>query len=526
MRKVRWPRWAVALLVGVGVAACGAPSRVPRALARHSARAHGAPAAASAAPTRQATPDAGVATPAWGISDRGAADAVEGFALATDVLPGQPLGVAISVASPTAVTATVFRMGYYRGDDAGRVATLGPVHAAPQAPPRYVPATRTVTTDWHSTLTVDTTGYEPGAYLIRLRTAGGAQRFVPFTVRTPDDRGKIVLVDAVTTWQAYNAWGGRSLYHGPGGTSDFANRSYAVSFDRPYDNEGAGELLSYEVPAIALADKLAVQQGLPIAYATDLDLHADPHLLDGARAVVTLGHDEYWSSAMRAAVTAARDRGVNVAFLGANAVFRHIRLAPTSLGPDRLEIDYKRAAPDPLYGKDNAQVTVDWREPPDPRPESSLTGALYECNPVHGDLVVTDPTSWLYAGLATAGTRIRGIAGSEYDRVNPADPVPHPLEVLTHSPVTCRGHASFTDSVWYTTPAGAGVFDSGTSLWVSGLDTTCGTGCTTTPAGRAIVTAVTTRLLTAFAAGPAGAAHPARDNVAALHEFAGDPTAG
>jgi len=38
-------------------------------------------------------------------------------------------------------------------------------------------------------------------------------------------------------------------------------------------------------------------------------------------------------------VTAARDRGVNVAFFGANAVFRHIRLeaGPVADGADRAD---------------------------------------------------------------------------------------------------------------------------------------------------------------------------------------------
>ena len=45
--------------------------------------------------------------------------------------------------------------------------------------------------------------------------------------------------------------------------------------------------------------------------------------------MITLGHDEYWSTAMRAAATAARDRGANLAFLGGNEVYRHIRFAGT-----------------------------------------------------------------------------------------------------------------------------------------------------------------------------------------------------
>ncbi len=74
---------------------------------------------------------------------------------------------------------------------------------------------------------------------------------------------------------------------------------------------------------------------MPLAYETDNDLAAHPGLLNGARAVISLGHDEYYSASMRAALTAARDAGTNLAFLGANAMFRHIRLATSSLGLGR-----------------------------------------------------------------------------------------------------------------------------------------------------------------------------------------------
>src|ERR1035437_8136638 len=106
-------------------------------------------------------------------------------------------------------------------------------------------------------------------------------------------------------------------------------------------------------------------------------------------------------------VTAARDAGVNLAFLGANAMFRRTRLAATGVGPDRLVICYRTSyLEDPMYGKDNALVTNDWRQPPSPEPESSLTGTLYESNPTTADYVVATPDSWIFAGTGVAaGTR-------------------------------------------------------------------------------------------------------------------------
>src|SRR5438105_1496238 len=124
----------------------------------------------------------------------------------------------------------------------------------------------------------------------------GAQRFVPVTVRSATTAGKIVIKNGVETWQAYNTWGGYDLYHGPGGITDDSNRSLAVSLDRPYDASGAFMFLYHERKLIELAERL----GLPLAYVTGMDIDADPHLLDAASALFSLGHDEYWSPPERA----------------------------------------------------------------------------------------------------------------------------------------------------------------------------------------------------------------------------------
>src|SRR5258708_25176174 len=100
-----------------------------------------------------------------------------------------------------------------------------------------------------------------------------------------------------------------------------------------------------------------------------MDIDGDPRLLHGAAALFTPGHDEYWTPPERAHVTAARDAGTNIAFLGANTMFRRTRLASTRLGERRLVICYKTSyQQDPMYGKDNALVTSDWRGAPHPRP--------------------------------------------------------------------------------------------------------------------------------------------------------------
>ena len=455
--------------------------------------------------------------PHWWIKHVGPPDAIQGFTGQASVLPGEPVTLYVSTTARE-FRVNVLRMGWYGGYLARLVWRSGWLRGHKQKRHTVSGQTRTVSCDWHPALTMHTADWPEGTYLLRLDASSGAQRYVPLTVRSVGTAGKVVLKNAVTTWQAYNTWGGRDLYTGPGGYND---RSLAVSMDRPYDGKGADLFLVFERKLINLAERL----GLPLAYTTSMDLDHDPHALRDASALISMGHDEYWSPAERAHVTSARNAGVNVAFLGANAMFRRIRLAPTKLGPDRLVICYKTSyTQDPMYGKHNALVTSDWRELPDPRPESSLTGTLYESNPVTADYVVVSPRSWVFRGThARVGTSLRGLVGDEYDRVNPVYPVPKPIEILAHSPLTCRGVRSYSDTAYYTHAGGAGVFNTGTMRWVQSL---------APPYGRELAhqdgrftRKVTVNVLTAFARGPAAAKYPATDNLAAMHEWPGDPIA-
>jgi hypothetical protein len=447
----------------------------------------------------------------WQLRHRSVSGEVQGFASRTSVRRGEPVTLYVSTTAPSYVV-RAFRMGWYGGALGRLVWTSAPLPGRHQTAVRTVAATHTVSADWQPGPTLDTRSWPAGDYLLRLDAANGYQRFVPLAVRTASAAGKVVLVEAVTTWQAYSDWGGYTLYRGPGG--GYPRRARAVSFDRPYDDsssndrDGAGQFPHRELPAVALAEQL----GLPLDYVTDVDLHADPHLLDGARAVVTMGHDEYWSPSMRVAVERARDSGVDIAFLGANAVYRRMRWESSPLGPNRIEVNYKAAAEDPLFRSGRDDVTADWPAPPHARNESALIGQAYDCFPAHADQVVVDPANWLFAGTGVhAGTRLSNVVGVESDRVDLSAPTPRPLEIIAHTSFRCRHRPSTSDVTWYTTASGSGVFAAGSINWVCSIGPP---GCGGHRAGSAVVRGVTANLLRAFAAGHAGHAHPAHDNVA------------
>ncbi|WP_242882140.1 N,N-dimethylformamidase beta subunit family domain-containing protein [Actinomadura litoris] len=430
---------------------------------------------------------------------------IEGYADRVSVLPGEPFRLFVSTTS-SGFSAQAFRMGWYGGAQARRVWRSGLNPGVRQAGAHVDKATRTVSAPWRPSLTVSTSGWPAGSYLIMLTATSGARRYVPVTLRSPSAAGRVVVLNATTTWQAYNMWGGYDLYKGPSGGE--GDRAGAVSFDRPYEGNGAGKFMVYEQPAIALAEKL----GVPLAYATDNDLHADPGLLKGARGLLTLGHDEYWSSAMRRRATQARDQGVNIAFLGANAVNRHIRFAATPLGSNRLVVCYKDAATDPMARTDPSETTQDWRLPPEPWPESAIIGIQYMCFPAEGAFTVARPDFWLFRGTgARAGTRFPGVIGPEADALNRAGPTPATLEIVASSPITCGDRRAVAHASYYTTGKGAGVFATGTMRWVCAMrGPACGHGVT--EAGRRFVTQVSRTLIRAMAEGPLGRVHSSRPN--------------
>ncbi|HTW20648.1 MAG TPA: N,N-dimethylformamidase beta subunit family domain-containing protein [Mycobacteriales bacterium] len=454
----------------------------------------------------------------WRVTRPGPLLAVNGYLDRTTVMPGDAVQL-FAASTNAAIRADVFRMGWYAGKLARRVAGFERVIVPRPSEPALDPATRTITAGWSPVLRFGTGGWTPGAYLIRLRCDDG-ERHVPFILTSPRTLGAPVVVHSTATWQAYNTWGGYSLYQGPGGPADYDNRAYVVSFARPFDGNGAQRFLDSELGVVALIERLR----LPVAHTTSEQLDLDPQRLDGATAVISLGHDEYWTPTMRERVTTARDRGVNVAFLGANACFRRIRLERSRPTGDRDVVCYKTDYQlDPDYGVDNAAVTNDYREPPDPDPECTLTGTYYEAYPTSASYTVYSPDSWLFGDVKVeTGEEFPGLIGPEYDRVNPVVPLPRPMQVLSHSRLTCKGIHSFSDSAYYTRPSGAGVFNAGTMSWVHGLAGSQGQLSRRT---TRLVTAVTSRLLTEFAKGPAlERGLEAHDNLDAVHPWVGDPT--
>ena len=124
---------------------------------------------------------------------------------------------------------------------------------------------------------------------------------------------KILLQLCTNTYNAYNNWGGSSLYGGPKGP---ARR---VSFERPYVGFVPGDRFTsrysgwrnWEQPFVAWAEAA----GYRLDFAVNSDLEFRPEILKGYRLVLSVGHDEYWSAPMRDHLEAFIGAGGNVGLL-------------------------------------------------------------------------------------------------------------------------------------------------------------------------------------------------------------------
>ena len=430
---------------------------------------------------------------------------IRGFADATSINFGESVTLRVSSATPWQVSA--YRIGWY-GGPGGRLVWRSDIQPALVQPAAVVePATRTWVAPWSPSLEIRTDAeWPPGQYMLRLESYDDGASFVPLVIRDDGSRSPLLMQSAVTTWQAYNSWGGANLYTGTQGRAD------VVSFDRPYDGNGSGEFLGREFEFIWFMERV----GYDVSYWTNIDLHERGELALNHRAIIIPGHDEYYTYEMRRNLEIARDAGVNLGFFGANNVYRRIRLEPSGIGSSRREVNYRSASRDPLNGIDPDRVTTSFREAPNADPESSLIGNHYECNPVKADWIVGDASAWMFAGSGFRnGDRVRDMVGNEYDRVTQGVPTPANIQVIAHSPVTCRSLQSWANSTWYSAPSGAGVFSAGTFGWSPLMDAICPNGPDTTDVECKLVK-VTENILDAFSRGPAGAAHPSVSNLAAF----------
>ncbi|HZU24583.1 MAG TPA: N,N-dimethylformamidase beta subunit family domain-containing protein, partial [Bryobacteraceae bacterium] len=219
------------------------------------------------------------------------------------------------------------------------------------------------------------------------------------------------------------------------------------------------------------------KQGYDVAYSSSIDTHERFDQIVRHKSWMTVAHDEYWSKEMRDNVEAARDAGVNLAFLAGNEIYWQVRFEASALGANRVEVCYKQAQIDPLTKTDPARATVRFRDPPVNRPENALMGVMYQSQYMNGHLfnwLPVNTSHWLFGGTGlTDGSEVVRIVGNEWDSVADNGLTPPGLIILARSQVCDYSDGKcgpFFASTIYHASSGAWVFAAGSWQWASGLD--------------------------------------------------------
>ncbi len=221
----------------------------------------------------------------------------------------------------------------------------------------------TVPADWKSgyysvTFKVADNG---GKFVVRNRRTAEAESFFVVRPSQPGTGAKILLQLSTNTYNAYNNWGGSSLYayHGRANL-----QGHRVSFQRPQ----ASQFSNWELPFTVWAEN----NGFALDFCTNMDLEEHPELLAHYPLLLSVGHDEYWSSGMRDQAEAYIARGGNMAFFSGNTCCWQVR--PEENG--QALTCYKQAFNlDPVYAtNDHRLLSTIWSHHLVSRPENQLTG--------------------------------------------------------------------------------------------------------------------------------------------------------
>jgi len=284
----------------------------------------------------------------------------------------------------------IYRMGYYGGDGARLITSIWESSPSLQPPPIADPTTGLedygtwgVTATWD--IPEDAVSGVYFANLVRTDGVSGTNQMY-FVVRDDDGNSDLLFKTSDATWQAYNSWGGESLYEDDGDLA--AGRAFAVSYNRPFNNRTnsiTNSVFYTEYPMIRWLES----NGYDVSYFTDVDATRYGNLLLNHEVFLSVGHDEYWSAEQRANVEAARDAGVDLAFFGGNDVFWKVTYADSIDGsgtPYRTLICYKTSLAGGSVDPNSSIWTGTWRDPTSStqldggNPENALTGTLFVVN--------------------------------------------------------------------------------------------------------------------------------------------------
>nr|WP_238345086.1 DUF4082 domain-containing protein [Actinopolymorpha cephalotaxi] len=441
----------------------------------------------------------------WDISGAGSTN-IQGYATQMSVNKGETVRFKVDTDSP-AYRLDIYRIGYYDGDGARKITTIRPSAPLPQVQPACITDISVGLVDcanWSESASwavpADAVSGVYIAKLVREDATAGSNQII-FVVRDDSGGSDVLVQTSDATWQAYNKYGGYSLYAGelPAG------RAYKVSYNRPFTTRGSGccngsvqsWFFASEYPLIRWLEA----NGYDVSYTTEIDTATRGAEILEHKTFISSGHDEYWSNEMRSAVENARDAGVNLIFLSGNEIFWKTRWENSiDTTPYRTLVCYKETANNAKIDP-SAEWTGTWQDPrfsppsDGGRPQNAVTGTFFR---VIGDHPLEVPYSfgqlrlWRNTSVANlspgqTATFPQGYLGYEWDEAPDSNAPPGLVRysqstffipgdatskyMISSSYGASYGSGTATHSLTlYRAGSGALVFGSGTVQWAWGLD--------------------------------------------------------
>ncbi|MCB1098297.1 MAG: hypothetical protein KDN22_22180 [Verrucomicrobiae bacterium] len=328
---------------------------------------------------------------------------IEGYAGEVSYAPGEELTLHVST-SAASFSAEITRLGAERLTVWKQEGLAGGARAIPED-------ASSVGCGWPVSVTVPIpVEWKSGYYHVALRIRDNGGKYVRRNARTAEASCYFVLREApgiaepspiliqlsTNTYNAYNNWGGFSLYgfHGRGG-----NQGHRVSFLRP----PSSLFSNWEQGFVEWVER----EGIRLAYAANSDLEFRPEVLENRRLVLSVGHDEYWSAPMRDHLEGFIGAGGNVAFFSGNTCCWQVR---SEDGGSALTCWKQNYQMDPIYGAREGYAALSslWSHHLVERPENQITGVGFLWGGYHrshgqymdgsGAFTVHRPDHWLFEG--------------------------------------------------------------------------------------------------------------------------------
>ncbi|MDP4235995.1 MAG: hypothetical protein Q8919_06070 [Bacteroidota bacterium] len=406
----------------------------------------------------------------------------DGYVSPVSVAQGGKIRFYISTGSPT-FTLSIFKLGFQKReilalhDVPGGIQTIGD-SAFINGCNWKVTKELTIPDVWAS-----------GVYEADFPSADTMKKLI-FIVREKElgKHSKILVCLTTNTWQAYNNWGGRSLYDF---NSYSQTASVKISLNRPLADTSENNYFRWTDKLVRWLDA----HNIDAEYCINTDLDRDPNFLSHYKVYVPVGHDEYWSKPERNAVENFVRFGGRMICLSGNTCWWQVRFE------DSLQtmVCYRDSAIDPMYPMHDSIVTSNWGRSPVNDPPNSLFGVSFEHGGFindngifpkffgYGGYTVFNSQHWIYDETGVKDGDVIGaqdaIAGYEADGAlfdwlgglpypTGEDKTPKNFSILGISPAAsaanlAAGHATMG---YFTNASGGAVFNGGSTDWVSGLD--------------------------------------------------------